>query len=72
MRTIAIANQKGGCGKTTTAVNIAGALALAGKKVLVVDFDPQAHATIVWGLTRKISVRQFMILLQMQNCLFLQ
>ncbi len=50
MRTIAIANQKGGCGKTTSAVNIAAALSLIGKKVLVVDFDPQAHATMGLGI----------------------
>ena len=50
MRTISIANQKGGCGKTTSAVNIAAALSLSGKKVLVVDFDPQAHATMGLGI----------------------
>lgn len=43
---IAVTNQKGGVGKTTTAVNISAALALMGKRVLVVDMDPQAHSTI--------------------------
>ncbi|MBW2424370.1 MAG: AAA family ATPase [Deltaproteobacteria bacterium] len=50
MRVIAIVNQKGGCGKTTTVVNLAGALAADGNQVLVVDMDPQAHATLALGL----------------------
>ncbi|MCH6562344.1 MAG: AAA family ATPase, partial [Myxococcales bacterium] len=50
MRTIAVMNQKGGCGKTTTVVNLAGCLASEGHRVLVIDIDPQAHATLGLGL----------------------
>ena len=51
MRAIAVVNQKGGCGKTTTAINLAAFLARAGRRTLVVDMDPQGHATL--GLVRK-------------------
>lgn len=51
MRAISVINQKGGVGKTTSSVNLAAALADAGRKVCVMDLDPQAHASLHFGIT---------------------
>jgi len=51
LRVLSLINQKGGCGKTTTAVHLAGALAGRGSRVLLVDLDPQAHATLSLGIS---------------------
>lgn len=58
MKVISVSNQKGGCGKTTLAVNIAATLAKLGNETLLIDLDPQAHATFALGYSKKSSERK--------------
>jgi len=69
MRSIAIINQKGGVGKTTTAVNLSAALARAGQRVGLIDIDPQAHASLHLGLNPQADVPTVYDLLTGETCL---
>jgi chromosome partitioning protein len=65
MRIISVTNQKGGCGKTTTSINLAASLATNNRRVLLIDLDPQSHATL--GLNIKADLSIYNVLSRLTN-----
>ncbi len=67
MRILSVSNQKGGCGKTTTAINLAASLAHLGKRTLLIDLDPQAHATYGLGVRSEKTINSMYNVLTEQS-----
>ena len=66
---IAVANQKGGVGKTTTSINLSSCIAYRGKKVLLIDLDPQGNATTGLGVDKKNMDSSIYDVISMKNLL---